>query len=91
MAAKTGSTDEYMSAWFAGYVPQLATAVSFSKDDADGTRYHCPGRAGRPQFYGSGYPARIWTAFMQGALEGTDVSSFVEPADAALGRRRGLR
>ncbi|MGB8021460.1 MAG: transglycosylase domain-containing protein, partial [Candidatus Nanopelagicales bacterium] len=35
-AAKTGSTDEYMSAWFAGYTPQLAAAVSFSKDDEDG-------------------------------------------------------
>ena len=84
-AGKTGSTDEYMSAWFAGYVPQLATAVSFSKDDADGNPVSLSGTGGQQQFFGSGYPARIWTAFMQGALEGTDVVDFVEPAELPSG------
>lgn len=81
VAAKTGSTDEYRSAWFAGYVPQLAAAVSFGKSAADGSEASLSGVGGMPAFYGSGYPARIWTAFMRGALEGTDVESFTTPSE----------
>lgn len=79
VAGKTGSTDEYMSAWFAGYTPQLAAAVSFSKDDEEGNPVSLAGTGGMVQFYGSGYPARVWTAFMRGALEGTPVEPFAQP------------
>ena len=85
VAAKTGSTDEYMSAWFAGYVPQLAAAVSFSKDGPDGQPVSLSGTGGMAQFYGSGFPARVWTAFMQGALEGVEVEDFVTPAEFPSG------
>ncbi|HYN56158.1 MAG TPA: transglycosylase domain-containing protein [Motilibacterales bacterium] len=85
VAGKTGSTDDYKSAWFAGYVPQLAAAVSFGKSGPDGTEGSLSGTGGMTQFYGSGYPARVWTAFMQGALEGTEVIDFVEPTDMPTG------
>ncbi len=88
VAAKTGSTDDYKSAWFAGYTPQLAAAVSFGKSAEDGSEASLSGVGGQTAFYGSGYPARIWTAFMQGALAGTEVLSFVAPTDAAHRRRR---
>ena len=85
VAAKTGSTDEYMSAWFAGYVPQLSAAVSFSKDGPDGQPVSLSGTGGMAQFYGSGFPARVWTAFMQGALDGVEVEDFVAPAEFPSG------
>ncbi|MGV1004398.1 MAG: transglycosylase domain-containing protein [Candidatus Nanopelagicales bacterium] len=76
---KTGSTDDYKSAWFAGYTPQLATSVMFIKDDADGNPVSLRGTGGMYNFYGGGYPARIWTAYMQGALQGTEVAQFAAP------------
>jgi membrane peptidoglycan carboxypeptidase len=85
VAAKTGSTDEYRSAWFAGYVPQLASAVSFSKNDKNGNVLSLSGVGGQTQFFGSGFPARVWTAFMVGALAGTPVEEFVVPADPPSG------
>ena len=85
VAGKTGSTDEYKSAWFAGYVPQLAAAVSFGKSGPDGSEISLSGTGGMPQFYGSGYPARVWTAFMEGALEGTEVLDFPLPEDPPSG------
>jgi membrane peptidoglycan carboxypeptidase len=85
VAAKTGSTDEYRSAWFAGYVPQLASAVSFSKNDKNGNVLSLSGVGGQTQFFGSGFPARVWTAFMIGALADTPVEEFVAPADPPSG------
>ncbi len=84
-AAKTGSTDSYLSAWFAGYTPQLAAAVSFSKDDVEGNPISLSGTGGMSAFYGSGYPARVWTAFMRGALEGAPVLAFEEPSNPPSG------
>jgi membrane peptidoglycan carboxypeptidase len=84
-AAKTGSTDDYKSAWFAGYVPQLAAAVSFSKSGPNGEELSLSGTGGQEQFFGSGYPARIWTAFMEAALAGVDVVDFVDPVDPPSG------
>jgi membrane peptidoglycan carboxypeptidase len=84
-AAKTGSTDDYKSAWFAGYVPQLAAAVSFSKSGPNGEELSLSGTGGQEQFYGSGYPARIWTAFMEAALAGTEAQDFVDPVDPPSG------
>ncbi len=79
-AGKTGSTDSYMSAWFAGYTPELSTAVMFIKDDAKGNPVSLSGTGGMRQFYGGGYPARIWTSYMRGALAGQPVQSFALPA-----------
>ena len=85
VAGKTGSTDDYLSAWFAGYTPQLATAVTFSKDNKAGNPVSLSGTGGMPQFYGSGYPARVWTAYMIGALEGTPVLQFTPPTTFPTG------
>ena len=85
VAAKTGTTDEYRSSWFAGYVPQLAAAVSFGKSGPNGEELSLSGTGGLNQFYGSGFPARIWTAFMAGALADEPVEEFVAPTDLATG------
>lgn len=78
-AGKTGTTNENKSAWFAGYTPDLAVAVMFVKDGADGKPVSLSGVGGMNSVTGGSFPARIWTAFMRGALEGTPVSEFVRP------------
>ena len=79
-AGKTGTAalrpDTTTSAWFVGFTPQLSAAVSFykgtGKADLDGV-------GGLSTFFGGEYPARIWTAFMQGAMQGMEVEDFPEP------------
>nr|MCU0264223.1 hypothetical protein [Candidatus Nanopelagicales bacterium] len=51
----------------------------------DGSEASLSGTGGQTQFFGSGFPARVWTAFMQGALEGTPVIDFVPPEDLPSG------
>jgi len=72
-AGKTGTTDDNKSAWFAGFTPDLATAVMFVKDGPDGNPITLSGTGGMASVYGGSFPARIWTAYMQGALSGMPV------------------
>ena len=80
-AGKTGTAalrpDTTTSAWFVGYTPQLSAAVSFYKGTG---RADLDGVGGLSTFFGGEYPARIWTAFMQGAMQGLAVEDFPEPA-----------
>ena len=73
-AGKTGTTDDNKSAWFAGYTPELATAVMFVKDGPNGQAISLSGTGGMASVYGGSFPARIWTAYMQRALAGFPVS-----------------
>ncbi|RIQ20704.1 transglycosylase domain-containing protein [Jiangella rhizosphaerae] len=80
-AGKTG-THEDLTAWFSGYVPQLSASVAIFRGDGEtaGT-VSLDGVDGMDTFTGGAFPARIWTAFMTGALEGMDVEEFPEPAE----------
>nr|WP_246400850.1 transglycosylase domain-containing protein [Jiangella mangrovi] len=80
-AGKTG-THEDLTAWFSGYVPQLAASVAIFRGDGEtaGT-VSLDGVDGMDTFTGGAFPARIWTAFMSGALEGVEVQEFPEPAE----------
>jgi len=80
-AGKTGTTNGNLSAWFAGYTPQLAAAVMLVKDGSDGNPVSMSGVGGLRTVTGGSFPARIWTAFMKGALEGQPVERFVEPTN----------
>ena len=77
-AGKTGTSQENASAWFSGFTPQLATAVSFYRDDATQT---LRGIGGLNSVTGGSFPARIWTRYMIGALKGQPVLKFPEPAN----------
>ncbi|MGV9774068.1 transglycosylase domain-containing protein [Streptosporangium sp. NPDC003464] len=78
-AGKTGTTDGYTAAWFAGFTPDLASAVSLGdprgafKHDLVGVtiggRYYS-------YVYGASISGRIWKSSMLGALKGVDPSSF---------------
>jgi membrane peptidoglycan carboxypeptidase len=79
-AGKTGTAalrpDTTTSSWFVGYTPQLSAAVSIYKGTG---RADLDGVGGLSTFFGGEYPARIWTAFMQGAMQGMEIEEFPEP------------
>ncbi len=85
-AGKTGSTDNNTNAWFVGYTPTLATAVWMGNPSED-----IPMRnVGGVTVFGGTYPARIWKAFMTGALAGTPPVGFPEPEPSPPGQFRSL-
>ncbi|MEV0228537.1 transglycosylase domain-containing protein [Nonomuraea sp. NPDC050786] len=82
-AGKTGTTDNYMSAWFAGYTPNLASAVSLG--DPRGTSSHkligiTIGGRYYPYVYGASISGRIWKDSMITALKGIEPTEFT-PVD----------
>ena len=78
VAGKTGTSQSNASAWFSAYTPQLAASVALFRDDATQT---LKGVGGLATVTGGSFPARIWTAFMQGALKGEPVLNFPAPAN----------
>jgi len=76
VAGKTGTTNENKSALFAGYTPELATAVMFVKDGPDGQPMSLAGTGGLTKVTGGSYPARIFTTYMKGALADKPVTNF---------------
>jgi len=78
VAGKTGTSQSNASAWFSAYTPQLAASVALFRDSASES---LNGIGGLTSVTGGTFPARIWTAFMQGALKGQPKMSFPEPAN----------
>jgi membrane peptidoglycan carboxypeptidase len=77
-AGKTGTSQSNASAWFSGYTPQLAASVALFRDSASES---LNGIGGLTSVTGGTFPARIWTAFMQGALKGQPTMSFPAPSN----------
>jgi membrane peptidoglycan carboxypeptidase len=77
-AGKTGTSQSNASAWFSAYTPQLAASVAFFRDDATQS---LKGIGGLTSVTGGSFPARIWTAFMKGALKGEPTLEFPAPAN----------
>ncbi|WP_406312003.1 transglycosylase domain-containing protein [Streptosporangium sp. NBC_01639] len=75
VAGKTGTTDKSAAVWFAGFTPQLATAVDMFRDD------NKPVVVDGSALYGGTYPAQIWRAFMTEAMAGKPVKEFAEPSN----------
>ena len=82
--AKTGTTDDNKSAWFAGYTPQLSAAVLMAKEDSSGMPISMSGTGGLQTVTGGSFPAAIWTAFMRDALKNDPIVEFVPPPADAL-------
>ncbi len=70
-AGKTGTSNDYKDAWFAGYTPQLVGCVWVGYDDMRKSlgRGEVGGRAAAP----------IWANFMRNALAGEPVEEFTVP------------
>jgi membrane peptidoglycan carboxypeptidase len=81
VAAQTGTSASSRSAWFVGYTPQLATAVSMYQLSRNGKEIERMKGFGRYRsIFGGGYPAHIWTSFMAKALAGQPVALFPGPS-----------
>ena len=81
-AAKTGThqlgdTGANRDAWMVGFTPSLSTAVWVGTVKGDKPLVNSWGGP----VYGSGLPADIWKATMDGALQGTDFESFPTPTE----------
>jgi membrane peptidoglycan carboxypeptidase len=77
-AGKTGTSQSNASAWFSAYTPQLAASVALFRDSASES---LNGIGGLTSVTGGSFPARIWTAFMKGALRGEPILDFPAPAN----------
>lgn len=81
-AGKTGTNNSYTSAWFAGYTPDLAAAVSVG-DIRGSYRHPLTGVRIGGRYYGSvqgaSLPGPIWVSSMRGALRNTPPSRFAPP------------
>ena len=70
IAGKTGTSQENKSAWFVGYVPQLATAVALSQQGEDGkSQDSITEWGGYDQITGSSFPAVLWADYMKKVFE----------------------
>ena len=70
VAGKTGTTNDYKDAWFAGFTPELTAVVWMGHDNPTPMK----------GVTGGTYPAKIWRAIMSKALKNVPVNDFVKPA-----------
>jgi penicillin-binding protein 1A len=75
-AGKTGTTQEYRAAWFAGYTPQLSTAVWMGYSDIPRPLV---GIKGVGSVSGGSFPAETWGRYMRAAMADQPVVAFVPP------------
>jgi penicillin-binding protein 1A len=77
LAGKTGTTNDFIDAWFVGYSPGLVAGVWVGIDDRESLGSHeTGGRAALP----------IWMEFMQQALQRVPVQEFAAPPHVRLVR-----
>jgi len=92
-AGKTGTTNESLSVWFAGYTPQLAAAAVVA--DADPPLRSLNGIRLNGTYYrsacGGCIPGPIWREAMLDALEDAEVLEFARPDPRVVrGTRAGV-
>jgi penicillin-binding protein 1A len=76
-AGKTGTSQMWRDAWFAGYTPHLAAAVWVG--NATALEPMTPANGYPIRVVGGTYPSQVWGGFMQGALEGVPPRDFPAP------------
>lgn len=85
---KTGSSDGSKHTWFAGYTPQLSTAVWVGspgeKFDGELRDFTIGERSVEGFLYGSKVAAPVWKVIMDEALAGADVEQFEQPSTTIL-------
>lgn len=80
VAGKTGSSNDYKSASFAGYIPQLATVVALYQPAEDGSEEPITPFGGYRPVAGGTVPADMWLSYMERVIDIThwDVVNFPE-------------
>ena len=69
-AGKTGTTDDFIDAWFIGFTPDLVTAVYIGNDDRQSLGNKMTGGV---------VAAPIWAYFMKNSLKVIDKKDFTQP------------
>ncbi len=82
VGGKTGTTNDYRSAWFMGFTPQIVVGVFIGFDD---------NRSLGDNETGSVAAVPIFIEFMQEAIKGTEPEEFMPPANAKFAMVRGIR
>ncbi|WUH93369.1 penicillin-binding protein [Streptomyces sp. NBC_00433] len=76
-AAKTGTAENDIAAWFAGYTPKLATVVAVLGMNPDTGKqeplYHAMDQA---RINGGGPPGKVWASYTAAALRDVPVKDF---------------
>jgi len=75
-AGKTGTTDDFVDAWYVGYTQKLSTAVWIGHPEG---RKPMLGVHGYPEVHGENLPLDLWSLYMARATEGTPATDFPEP------------
>jgi membrane peptidoglycan carboxypeptidase len=76
VGGKTGTTEDHVDAWFAGFTRQIATTVWMGFPDGKRKMENVRGIA----VTGGSFPAQIWRAFMERAVEDMPVEGFGKPS-----------
>ena len=85
-AAKTGTSELFVDAWFVGYVPQLATSVWVGYPEERRSMVYV---RGFPEVNGENFPLDIWSLYMQEATKDLPVQQFDTPS-SNLGLKIGV-
>jgi penicillin-binding protein 1A len=75
-AGKTGTSNEFVDAWFIGFIPQLSTSVWVGYPNE---RRSMVNINGLPEINGENYPLDIWSLYMQSAVQKYPVRQFDSP------------
>nr|WP_230205037.1 transglycosylase domain-containing protein [Parafrankia elaeagni] len=78
-AGKTGTAEGFSTASFAGFIPQLATAVTLA-DPRGPTTHQLRNVLGSRQVFGGGFPAQIWARTMTRTIDGLQLPVAPLPA-----------
>ena len=79
-AGKTGTTQNNVDAWFAGYVPGYTAVVWMGYPEGQIPMEDVHGRS----VTGGSFPADIWQRYMSVAMEDREVAEFPPPPDELL-------
>jgi penicillin-binding protein 1A len=76
-AGKTGTSNEFIDAWFIGFIPQLSTSVWVGYPNE---RRSMVNINGLQEINGENYPLDIWSLYMQSAVQKYPVRQFDAPS-----------
>lgn len=87
VAGKTGTSQMWRDAWFAGYVPQLTTVTWIGNPTLESMT---PGNGYPTRVTGGSYPSRIWHTAMGMALAREPVKDFSAAPQSVFGPTKKL-
>lgn len=85
VSGKTGTSSGPVSAWFAGYTPEMVTVVNMYQIGANGEEEVLTGFGRHARtMTGGDYPAEVWVAYMKKASKDVKMSKF-EKVETPIG------